>query len=579
MIDVDFESDRRDDVIEYVRLKYGDVYHVRTMNRLQEKAAIKRAARALGITPVEANRISTNFQNWEGVKDAKLRNVARHFLGRLQSYGCHASAVMVFPRPPCEWCAIEKQGDDFVCATDYHDLEAQGCLKLDMLGLTQLSIVHNMADMMKTDVMKLWHDIPLNDYKTCQMLNSGKTEGCFQIESNAMKGFIKSVHVKSAEDLIPVMALCRPGPLDSGMAQDYIERRSGKKPVASLYPAYDKITQETYGVILYQEQVMQIAQELCGYTLGKADVLRKIIGRKVVSEMEPAMKEFKEAGIANGVPTDVMDYLSESISKSANYLFNKSHAVAYGLTSWRTAYLKANYPAYYMASLIEYNKDDKVKMAKYVACSNQLGVEVTPPKVTSPCTTTSVIDHKIVLGFDALKYVGGAINTVKFPPTLNGKDWINLNANVNKRALESIVKAGALDGDRNELLHYIAWAKDSRKSKPPFEYTPDEDRQSDGEMELESIGFAFSAGDSYICDMCNGTNIFLVNVTKKKPYKTKKGKPMFFVTGLINGMVKELVCFDKKGEFIEVGTAYIIKLDGTIIKDFVKAKKKFQKKA
>lgn len=573
-IDVDFESDKRDEVIEYVRQKYGDVYHVRTMNRLQEKAAIKRAARALGISPTEANNISTNFQSWEGVKNEKLRDVARHFLGRLQSYGCHASAVMVFPRAPSEWCAIEKQGNEFVCATDYHDLEAQGCLKLDMLGLTQLSIVHNMADMMGVDVMRLWRDIPLIDDRTCRMLNGGKTEGCFQIESNAMKGFIKSVKVKSAEDLIPVMALCRPGPLDSGMAQDYIDRRSGKKPVKNLYPAYDEITKETYGVILYQEQVMQIAQALCGYTLGKADVLRKIIGRKVVSEMEPAMREFKEAGIANGVPEGVMNYLSDSISKSANYLFNKSHAVAYGLTSWRTAYLKANYTQYYMASLIEYNKDDKVKMAKYVACSNQMGVRVNTPTVKTPFKHTGAIEDGIYLGFDSLKYVGGTIDNIKFDDGYDGKEWIKLNANVNKRALESIVKAGALDGNRNELLQYIEWTKDNRKSKPDFEYKADPGAKSNAEMELEALGFAFSTGDTYVRDLCNGVSIFLVTVTKKKPYKTKKGKPMFFVTGLIDGVVKELVCFDKFGSDIEVGTTYIMRLSGTIIKDFSKARKR-----
>lgn len=584
MIDCDFESDKREEVIDYIRSKYGEVYHVRTMNYMQEKAAIKRAGQALGLAPAYVNKISTNFQNWEGVKDEKLKDVARHFLGRLQSYGMHASAVMVFPRDPSEWCSIEKQGEDYVCATDYHDLEAQGCLKLDLLGLTQLSIVHTMADMMHADVHELWDYIPEHDDKTCALLNAGLTEGCFQIESAAMKGFIKAISIHGAEDLVPVMALCRPGPLDSGMARDYIDRRTGKKPVKKLYPAYDKITEETYGVILYQEQVMQIAQALCGYSLGKADILRKIIGRKVVEEMEPAMKEFKEEGLKHGVPEDVMTYLSDSISKSANYLFNKSHAVAYGLTSWRTAYLKANHPEFYMASLIEYNKDDRAKVAKYIGHARVLKINVYPPTVESPKSCKTPLNNEslkythvsewncITLGFDMLKYVGNAYDKLVFGHT--GKEWIDDNKTANKRVLQSIVKSGALGGDRNELLCYIEYVKDTRKSKPPFEYMPKEDEQSNHDMEIESIGYAFSVDDGYVLDLCDGITTFLVTVTKKKAYKTKQGKPMHFISALVDGVAKELVAFDHKGDNLEVNRTYIMRLTGTMVKDYTLAKRK-----
>lgn len=583
-IDVDFESDRRDDVIEYVRQKYGEVYHVRTMNYMQEKAAIKRAGQALELPSSYVNKISTNFQTWEGVKDERLRTLARHFFGRLQSYGMHASAVMVFPRDPAEWCSVEKQGDDFVCATDYHDLEAQGCLKLDMLGLMQLSIVHRMADMMGKDVQKLWNNIPERDDTTCTLLNSGMTEGCFQIESAAMKGFINSIHIYGAKDLIPVMALCRPGPLDSGMAKDYVDRRTGRKPVKSLYPAYDEITKDTYGVILYQEQVMQIAQALCGYSLGEADILRKIIGRKIASEMKPAMEKFKEEGLKHGVPKDVIDYLSDSISKSANYLFNKSHAVAYGLTSWRTAYLKANYPAYYMASLLEYNKDDRAKVAKYISHSLRLQIKVEPPSIKSlKCSETplnnDVFKHTyvpesnhIVLGFDMLKYVGNAFDTLTF--NNDGKQWIEDNKSANRRVLESIVKAGAVEGNREELLQYIDWVKDSRKSKPPFQFVHQNDVQSDREMELASIGYSFSTVDDYISDLCDGKSIFLVTVTKRKAHKTKLGKPMHFVTGVVDGTVKELVIFNNRGSKLEVDRTYLMRLEGTKIVDFIPATKK-----
>ena len=583
-VDCDFESDKRDDVIEYIRKKYGEVYHVRTMNYMQEKAAIKRAGQTLGLSPAYVNKISTNFQNWKGVKDEKLRDVARHFFGRLQSYGMHASAVMVFPRDPSEWCSIEKQGDDFVCATDYHDLEAQGCLKLDLLGLTQLSIVHTMADMMKVDVKDLWNNIPEHDDKTCALLNAGLTEGCFQIESAAMKGFIKSISIHGAEDLIPVMALCRPGPLDSGMAQDYIDRRTGRKPVKKLYPAYDKITEETYGVILYQEQVMQIAQALCGYSLGKADILRKIIGRKVVEEMQPAMEEFKKEGLKHGVPADVINYLSDSISKSANYLFNKSHAVAYGLTSWRTAYLKANHPACYMASLLEYNKDDRTKVAKYIAHARVLRIKVSPPSVESFLSDKTSLNNEylkythvswwncITLGFNMLKYVGNAYDSLVFKHT--GKEWIDDNKKANKRVLESIVKSGAVGNNRGELLQYIGWAKDTRKSKPPFQYVPRQDEQSNHDMEVESIGYAFSRDDGYVLDLCDGVTTFLVTVIRKKAHKTKQGKPMHFISALVDNVPKELVAFDNKGNNIDVNRTYIMRLRGTMIMDYTPAVRK-----
>ena len=453
-----------------------------------------------------------------------------------------------------------------------------------MLGLMQLSIVHRMADMMGTDVQKLWNNIPEKDETTCALLNSGMTEGCFQIESAAMKGFIRSITIHGAADLVPVMALCRPGPLDSGMAKDYVDRRTGRKPVKSLYPAYDEITKDTYGVILYQEQVMQIAQALCGYSLGEADILRKIIGRKIASEMEPAMEKFREEGLKHGVPKDVIDYLSDSISKSANYLFNKSHAVAYGLTSWRTAYLKANYPAYYMASLLEYNKDDRAKVAKYISHSLLLQVKVEPPSIKSlKCSKTplnnDVFKHTyvsrgnhIVLGFDMLKYVGNAFDTLTF--NNDGKQWIEDNKSANRRVLESIVKAGAVEGNREELLQYIDWVKDSRKSKPPFQFVHQNDVQSNGEMELASIGYSFSTVDDYVSDLCDGKSIFLVTVTKRKAHKTKQGKPMHFVTGVVDGTVKELVIFDNKGSALEVDRTYLMKLRGTMIVDFTPAIKK-----
>lgn len=575
-IDVDFESVYRDDVIEYISQMYGEVYHVRTMNFMQEKAAIKRAGQALGIPPATVNKISTNFHDWEGVTDETLRDVARHFVGRIQSYGSHASAIMVFPKEATNWCAVERQGDIFVCATDYHDLEKQGCLKLDLLGLTQLSIVHYMADLMGKDVSELWNNIPLTDKLTCDMLNAGKTDGCFQIESATMKGFTKSIHVASADDMSIVVALCRPGPLDSGMAAEYLENRKSVH-VPKVYEPMDKVLHETNGVILYQEQVMQLARVLCGYTLGEADILRKIIGRKIVDEMKPAMDTFVKRGIEYGTPKEIIEPLAEAISKSANYLFNKSHSVAYGLTAWRTAYLKAHYTPYYFAALLAFNKYDKAKFSKYISCAQQMGIEVVVPKLNKYTNInmigdTTVDNGTIILGLDTLKNVGISAHLLTLGH--DGKQFLEDNANANKRILESIVKAGALSGNRNELLQYVAWLKDKHVHKPPFEYNPINDIAV-SKMELDSIGVTFNnVADEYDTSVCDGTTTFLVTVTKKKAHKTKTGKPMHFVTGDINGVVRELVIFDNKGTDLQANVTYVMRISGTVIQEFMEAKRK-----
>lgn len=573
-IDTDLESDHRDDVIEYIKSRYGQVYHVRTMNYMQEKGAIKRAGQALDITPSLVNKITTNFQSWDDVKDKKLRDVAEHFYGRIQSYGSHASAIMVFPSDPCQWCSIEKQGDIMVCATDYHDLEKQGCLKLDILGLTNLSIVHHIADMMDKNVFDFWDSVPDRDMFTSVMLSNGRSDGCFQIESNTMKDFLRNIKPRSIDDMSVVVALCRPGPLDSGMAKDYLERRANNVRRPYKYQPLNDLLEDTYGVILYQEQVMQIAQKLCGYSLGEADILRKIIGRKIVEEMEPAMKEFRERGIKHGTPKDVIDYLADSISKSANYLFNKSHSIAYGMTSWRTAWIKARHTGYFYAATIDYNVDDRASMSKYISLAEK-NFEVGRPDTilgNKSCMflTRDGKHGTIVLGFNVLKYV----DPDSFVYGQSGFDFINNNKTINKRALQSVVKSGAAGSNRCELLEYIDYVKDKRKSKGEFKYAGVYNETST-QMELDSIGYSFSVpSNDYDTSICDNVSTYLVIVTKKKAHKTKSGKPMHFIGGIVNNTPKELVIFDNKGTGIEVGKAYIMRLNGTIISDYTEAQRK-----
>ena len=574
-IDCDVDSTRREDVINYIREKYGEVYQIRTINYISDKSAVQRAGQALKYAPADIDAISTKITSLDDVTDKRLKEVAERFLGHIQNYGTHASAVVVFPKEVENWCAIEKNKDTLVAAQDYHLLEKQGIMKLDILGLETLNIIKNTLRRIpeKIDLSK----IPMDDKLTGMMLRNGYTAGCFQVESAVMTGIIQSINTNKVNDLIDTVALGRPGVLEMGMEKTFAKRRQGKEQITYLHPKLKPILEDTEGVIVYQEQIMQIAQSLCGYSYGKADNIRRVIGRKIIDEMQPVVDEMIEAGVNNGIDRETMVEITENIKEFASYGFNRGHSAAYGITAWRTAYLKAHYPNEYMCSVLDSAKGNKPKVAYYLDHCRKMGMKVLPPDIKNSRMEFSGYGKIIHLGFDSISGVG----STEVP---NGEEpiaYINENKRLNKTVLKNLVKAGCFDNytdkTRWELLEYIDWVKDNRKSKGNFVYSGKQE-ESYGKMEFDVLGYFFTdVFDEYDTYITNDSTQQIVMITNVKTRTTRKGKPMAFVEALTKREVLKLVMFGEKSQEIKKGNVYIVKLggdDGNIIREYIEAVKK-----
>lgn len=574
-VDCDFPKSRRIDVIDYIKEKYGSVYQIRTTNYIGEKAALQRAGQALKVPPYEVDRLSKNMNTLEELPSSALRNLALKFVGHVQNFGVHASAVVVFPEAPYKWVAIEKSGDNQVAAiSDFKLLEEQGILKLDILGLETLDIINDaMHNINKTQTVKL-SDVDLACPKTAEMLMKGHTHGCFQIESGIMTKIVKGISAKNVHDLIHCVALGRPGTLDSGMTDVFIKRRQGLEPLEYLHPKLKSVLGDTEGVILYQEQIMQIARELCGYSYGESDVLRYIIGKKKLDKMGPAIEQFINRGVANGIDRETITTISDQIVTFALYGFNRGHSAAYGYTSWVTAWLKANYPAEFIAALLTSVAGEKDKLVNYILHAKEMGVEVLSPSITESvhdCASTP--DGKVRLGFGCISGVGH--NEVP-TDTENFIEFMEAYGKLNKTCIKNLVKAGCFKGDRNKMLVFVDWFKDKRKSKPPFEeclkdnLTP----QEYSDMERESIGFSFENKMAlYDLSSVNGTSIVGLEIVSVKAHKTKAGNPMAFVKARDQRVLRDLVIFDEKFKEFQQGEVYLMKLADSRILDFCKAKR------
>lgn len=444
-IDTDVPNTRRQDAIQYLVDKYHEVYHVRTFGYMQERAAIQRAARSLGYEPKEMKNLPKTINEQS---DSKLKDLAGKYLGVIQNYGCHASAVMLFPSSPDEWCAIEKQGDDYVCAYEYHDLEAMGLLKEDVLGIKTLDAIEGTVQMVKSegiDVPDL-DNLPDEDKETFDMLNSDDVLGCFQIESGGMRKIIQDIKPTNVFDLVPLVALYRPSTIQSGMLDEFTERRKGK-PFEYIHPKCENSLKDTYGVMLYQEQAMKLVQDIAGYDLGQADMFRRAIGRKIPEEMATLIPQFVKDGEAQGIDKDAVNTIAEWLSNAAAYQFNKSHSAAYGYTCYQTAYLKAHYPAeYFCAYLNAYKGDKQEKLLVYINDARKHGIKILPPDIHSDTCDwkVEVVDGKKCLRM-ALNYIAG-IGDICLPCTNP--------FSLPKNKVENLIKAGALDsyGDRQYML-------------------------------------------------------------------------------------------------------------------------------
>ena len=447
-IDTDVPNSKRDAVIEYLKDTYHEVFRVRTFGTMGDKAAIQRAAASLDLPMDKRKILSNSAATVDDVVDADLRNLASNFRGVIQQFGIHASALIIFPDDAEKFCAIERQGEEYVCAYQFPDLERMGLLKLDILGMKTLDTVDEAVKL-----IKLHHgvdidldNLPFDDKKTFDMLRRGDTLGCFQIESAGMIKLIKQLQPKSLFDLIPIVALYRPSTIQSGVLDDFITRAKSKtKKIEYIHPALAPILKDTFGILLYQEQAMQIVQAIAGYSLAKADVFRRAIGHKDDAKMKELIEQFIKDGQANGVDAETMRKLADWLRNCAAYQFNKSHSAAYALLSYQTAYLKANYPAEFLTAYLNAHSGEKQEeLLPYVKYAKNAGLRILPPDASVNFAGWHIKDNAIVTAINFIK----GINNIELPLTRESL------ARLPKNKVLNLIKAGALSflGTRKDLI-------------------------------------------------------------------------------------------------------------------------------
>ena len=480
-IDVDFCIRGRAQVIQYVKDKYGAdrVAQIATFGTLKAKAAIKDVGRALGFSFAEADTIAKlipapkqgfDFPLQESIKmeprlqelikgDQRVQTLIGHALrleGLVRHASTHAAGVVLSNLPLVDHLPlfVDKEGG-IVTQFDMGSVEKIGLVKFDFLGLKTLTLIHDCLKLIdESQGVKV--DIPhltLNDKKTYRLLCDGNTTGVFQLESTGIREMTVKIRPNCFEDLVAILALYRPGPLDSGMAEEYIKRKHGKVKIKYLHSLLEPILKDTYGVIVYQEQVMQIAQVLGGYSMGDADILRRAMGKKDPEEMAAQRERFVEGAEAKKISHEQATEIFDQMETFARYGFNKSHSAAYALVSYQTAYLKAHYPVEFMAALMTSEMDDTDKVIKNLAECRQKGIEVLAPDVNESRSNFTPVGDKIRFGLAAVKNVGAkAVEVIldsrrKDGPFESLFDFcrrVDLTA-VNKRVIESLIKCGAFD--------------------------------------------------------------------------------------------------------------------------------------
>ncbi|MES2525397.1 MAG: DNA polymerase III subunit alpha [Gemmatimonadota bacterium] len=489
-VDVDFCFERRGEVIEYVRQKYGkdSVGQIVTFGTMKSRAAIKDVGRTLGFTPGETDALAKLIPNAPNfsltVKEAieqvpevkrfyqaeprykQLLDFAISLEGLSRHTGVHAAGVVIAPGPLDEFVPICTQaskgsgaGDDervIVTQYDMNALEKAGMLKMDFLGLTTLTVISDTLVLIKqrSGVDVVLEERGFTDPETYRLLRAGRTAGVFQFESPLATDVLKRMRCDRFDDLVASNALLRPGPLDAGMHNVYIRRKRGDEPVAYALPELETILSTTYGVITYQEQVMRIAQTLAGISLAEADVLRKAVGKKDAELIKKELGKFVSKAIAKGHDKKIIEEISGQIETFGRYGFNKSHSVAYSVLSYHTAWLKAHYPAEFMAALLSSNIGKTEEVIKYIAEAREMGIEVLAPDVNeSGWRFTVIADKRIRFGLGAIRNVGrGAIDSLiaaradgPFTSLYDLCSRVDLRV-CNKRVFEALIATGACDG-------------------------------------------------------------------------------------------------------------------------------------
>jgi len=477
-IDIDFCYERRGEVIDYVVQKYGadKVAQIITFGTMAARAAIRDVGRALSMPYGDVDRVAklvpaelhvtiekalNDVSELKELYDQKpevkkLIDTAAALEGMPRHASTHAAGVVITQDPLTHYLPLYKASDGPVTTQFAKEtVEELGLLKMDLLGLRTLTVIGDAVRLIagSTGISIDIDLIPLDDQATYEMLARGETAGVFQLESSGMRSILRDLRPEVFEDIVALVALYRPGPLGSGMVDDFIKNKHGLTKVKYLHPKLEPILKDTYGVILYQEQVMRIASELAGFSLGEADLLRRAMGKKKPEIIAGLRSQFVQGAGANGVDQNIAGQVFDLMEYFAGYGFNKSHSAAYALVSYQTAYLKANYPVQYMAALITSVKDNSDKVAGYIEECRRLGIEVLPPDVNESGESFTVVGNKIRFGLAALKNVGpGAVQAIIRVREQEGHfsgyaDFCRrLDTKViNKRVLESLIKCGAFD--------------------------------------------------------------------------------------------------------------------------------------
>jgi DNA polymerase III subunit alpha len=494
-IDIDIQDTRRDEVIQYCVEKYGSdrVANIVTFGKMAARNAVRDVARVLRVPYGEADRLAKmipppvqgrHIPLEISVKDNKelaneyannptatrIFDLAFKLEGTIRSHGVHAAGVVIAPDDIVKFVPLEK-AQKGVIATQYsmNPVEELGLLKMDFLGLSNLTVINNALRIIKKVYEKEIDitSIPLDDKKTYEMLQRGETTGIFQFESSGMKRYLKELKPTEFNDLIAMGALYRPGPLTAGLTDSFVKRKNGLEEVVYVHDKFKNALGSTFGVLVYQEQVMRISRDVCGFTGGDADTLRKAIGKKKRDVMIKMKKQFIEGGEQyGGVPRAVMEKFWEDLMGFADYAFNKSHSSCYGLISYQTAYLKAHYPAAFMAALMTSDYDDTDRLTIEMNECQHIGIEVLPPDINESFVEFAVVPGKeqIRFGMSAIKNVGiGAVEEilvargkVHFASLEDFFTRIN-SRTVNRKTVESLIKTGAFDrfGTRSLLLNNI----------------------------------------------------------------------------------------------------------------------------
>ncbi|EME26683.1 DNA polymerase III subunit alpha [Galdieria sulphuraria] len=518
-IDIDFSMRGKDEIIRYLKMRYGEEYvaQIITFNKLASRAVVKDVGRVLGFSFKETEKfskeilvnrgkptsleamISTHspskvFRDWY-LNDDHIRrwiDLALRIEGTTKSYGVHAAGVVISPEPLSELVPLTR-GSDGEVITQYamEDIEALGLLKMDLLGLKTLSIIEETLGLIrKKETCSNIHldAIPTHDKLTYELLSQGEVDGVFQLDASPkMKQIIRELCPNCLEDISSAIALYRPGPLDAGLIPSYIKRKLGKEKVEYLHPILEPILSSTYGILMYQEQIMQVAQVVAGYSMGQADILRRAMGKKKADAMESERKNFIQGALKGGYSLSFAEELFDQMSKFAEYCFNKSHSTAYAYITYQTAWLKANYPQEYLIALFNHHEGDMDKISKFSLYAARKGIAV-----YGPCIHQSFVEYTedntssmkgIRAGLASVKNVGHAAAQAIIEERERNGPFLSLedlctrveHSAVTKRTYEALILSGALDkidSNRNymknileQLLKFIQKKRKAMKRK------------------------------------------------------------------------------------------------------------------